>query len=311
MVLCLTACSTITSSLPRTDTDVFLPPTGPTQEPTTIPTPSYIQQAAPTILPAGFQFNPVTTWDASGESLALVTDASHASLSNQAGTLFFDLSFEPLTEANDTQTCIDHFTSRMNQDFTSLVILASQPRTLAGQPALTTQFSGTLLNQPVNGQLTTLFHNQHCFNLLSLALGESSTKLWADCGQPIDQTLAASLSWVDPSAQPSQLACQVSTDPTYGTTPDNPIRIGQTTLSDAHEREELYLLTLRGPGNEEIVFERLVPEYNQAEQIIDVYLIKYSSAQEPLRVYFDSAVYQQPLALAGFTCEAAFPIQAP
>ncbi len=314
IVLLMAACSTVTSPLPRTDTDTFLPPTGPTQEPTTPPTPSpssYIQQSAPKTIPAGFQFNPVTTWDASGESLILTSDTSHASLGNQAGTLFFDLSFEPLTEANDTQTCIDHFTSRMNQDFTNLVILASQPRTLSGQPALATQFSGTLLNQPVTGQLTTLFHRQYCFNLLSLALGESSSRLWADYGQSIDQTLAASVSWVDASAEPSQHACQISTDPTYGTTPDNPIRIGQTTLSDALQREELYLLTLRGPGNEEIIFERLAPGYNQAEQIVDIYLIKYNSAQEPFKVYFDSATYQQPLALAGFTCEAAFPIQAP
>ncbi|NLW72279.1 MAG: hypothetical protein GXY37_05280, partial [Chloroflexi bacterium] len=62
---------------------------------------------------------------------------------------------------------------------------------------------------------------------------------------------------------------------------------------------------------EEIIFERLAPGYNQAEQIVDIYLIKYNSAQEPFKVYFDSATYQQPLALAGFTCEAAFPIQAP
>jgi hypothetical protein len=42
-----------------------------------------------------------------------------------------------------------------------------------------------------------------------------------------------------------------------------------------------------------------------------VYEIRYNDSIKPFKLYFDTAKYEQPLAITGYTCEAAFPLQAP
>jgi len=110
---------------------------------------------------------------------------------------------------------------------------------------------------------------------------------------------------------PNLAACQIATDPTYGLSPENPIRLGSQNLYDGIARMEAYLNTLRGPNFEEISYTRLDPMYNQADQIVDPYEISYAGLSEPLTLYFDLYTYEAPMAPAGFTCEAAFPLQQP
>lgn len=314
-LLLVYGCLAPQSTLPRTDVPIFLPPLGPTLTPTITPTPKpvdYIRTGDPVSLTqAGFSFTPVTNWDASGQPLLIVTLSDHVRLSNDAETLYFNLSAEAAGSAQSTQACLDRIVTHMRQDVTNLTVSAAQPRNLAGLEGVITQLTGNLLDQPVLGFLSVVLTQQRCFSLLSLATGAEAETLFINIGQSIDQSLASSLVWLDPSAQTTPVACPISSDPTYGTDLNNPIRIGNLVLYDGFQREEVYLSTLRGPKGEEILFSRLAPRFNTTEEIVDVYEIRYSDSMKPLKFYFDTAKYEPPLAVTGFTCEAPFPIQAP
>ena len=314
-LLLLAACVAPQTNLPRTDEPIFLPALGPTLTPTQTPTPSpadYIQKGQPvTLTQAGFSFRPVTAWDATGQPLTLVVTNDHARLSNTEESLYFNLSAEPADTAQSTQACLDRVILRVRQDVPDLAVSAGQPRLMAGLEGLSTQISGYLLSQKMSGLLSVVFTQERCFSLLSLATGADATNLWLTYGQAIDVALLADLTWLDPSAQTTPVICVISTDPTYGTDPNNPIRVGNQAQYDAFQREELYLSTLRGPAGEEIMFTRLAPRFNDAEEIVDVYEIRYNDSMKPTTLFFDTARYEPPLAIAGFTCEAAFPIVAP
>lgn len=114
-----------------------------------------------------------------------------------------------------------------------------------------------------------------------------------------------------PTVEPPAI-CEIAPRETYGLNAEDPIAIGNSNLYDGKEREELYLLTLRGPKNEEIFFERQRPMFNQNGEIVDPYLI--GTADEPERdtIYFTIYRFEAPLfAPIGYTCEAAFPITDP
>jgi len=112
--------------------------------------------------------------------------------------------------------------------------------------------------------------------------------------------------------EPSQLTnCDVAKDASYGFTPENPIRTGNTNLYDGRTRQETYLLTLRGPNDEEVFFTRLAPEFNDQGVIVDPYRIEYARIPEAVTLYFDMNTFEPLFAPQGFTCEAAFPISAP
>lgn len=105
--------------------------------------------------------------------------------------------------------------------------------------------------------------------------------------------------------------CQLAEYPDYGFSADLPIQVGSNHLSDGPERELIYLLTLRGPNDEEVFYTRQSPEFNKAGTIVDPYLVEYDGIKEPLTLYFDLYNYAPLLVPAGFTCEAPFAIQPP
>jgi hypothetical protein len=106
-------------------------------------------------------------------------------------------------------------------------------------------------------------------------------------------------------------ACQLSTDPDYGFSPDQPIQVGSNQLSDGPARELTYLLTLRGPNGEEVFFTRQAPQFNLAGTIVDPYLVEYEGIGESVILYFDLYTYTPLFVPLGFSCEAPFPIQPP
>lgn len=314
-LILLAACASPQSGLARTDVPPYMPVNGLTPEdPQTVtPKPAeIIQLGSPISLDqAGFTFAPITQWDDSGQTLTLDLSTEQARLSNEKETLFFRLSSDGAGSATTTQACLDRIIMRMRQDMPDLAVSVGQPRLMAGQQSIATQLSGLLQDQKIHGLLSVAYTQQRCFSLLSLATGPDAEAVWSSVGETIDESLAAHLTWIDLSAQPTHTTCQISVDPTYGTDPNNPIRVGNRVIYDGLQREELYLSTLRGPGGEEVLFSRLAPRFNAKDEIVDVYEVRLNDTDAPIRLYFDTATYDQPMAIAGYTCEAAFPIQEP
>ncbi len=297
---------------PETEAPIYPPPPGKTATPTSTPLPDpadLILLGDPVSVQAGgFTFRPVTIWNAQGDTLTLTTSPNKASLYNSAQTLYFNLDGEPAGTHADAQDCLGMILQRMTADIPDLRITAAPPAQAAGLQGAQSDLSGTLFDQPMHGRLAVFHPDGRCFSLIGLSAAPDAAELWQTIGLPAFDKILSSLTFQTDTAP---AGCLVSDDPAYGFSPEKPIRVGNQNLYDGIMRMEAYLNTLRGPENQEIFYTRQNPIFNQADDVVDVYEITHDGLPEPLLIYFDIYRFETPLALYNFTCEAAFPLQAP
>lgn len=312
--LLLSACQPPQVDVPRQDATLFVPPAGPTLTPTATPTPepaSYMTLGAEGTLAENFLgYQPLTAWNPEARPFQSLQGEDSLSLMNSEGTLFYHLAAPQAGESKSTQDCLDRILQRMPADVQGLATSPVLPVSLASMEALETNFSGVIGSERVSGLLSVTLQQQHCISLLGYASGANADALWKESGVLAYQKMAGTLR-LNPEAAPTADTCAISTDQFYGRTKDTPIPIGNINLYDGKQREELYLLTLRGPGNEEILFTRQQPRYNSAGTIVDAYEITYQGLENPIMIYFDIYHFETPQAIMGFTCEASFPISPP
>jgi hypothetical protein len=106
--------------------------------------------------------------------------------------------------------------------------------------------------------------------------------------------------------------CGTSTDPTYGTTKQNPIKVGGGAMYLA-SREVKYLSALRGPAGQGLHFKRggsIAPETNPTF-LLDEYTIDYPNIDKPLVLYLDGYHWATPLAPKGWLCGAEMNLAPP
>ena len=308
----LTACQYQTTLPGRSEVPIYKPPQVVTATPSPTPTPevpNYIQAGSPVQVQAGmYSFEPVTTWDESGVPLALRIKDTRATLSNAEETLFFSLASEPAPSGSTSQVCLDTILQRMAADLSELQNSETAPLTTQAGTGLQVRLQAKVFSQASIGALQVIQVNQRCFSLLGLATSDDSASLWENSGAPILSRLQQSVRFLEPS---QLMYCDVAKNETYGFSPENPIRTGNTNLYDGRTRQETYLFTLRGPNQEEIFFTRLAPEFNDLGVIVDPYHIEYAQIPEAITLYFDMNTFEPLFAPQGFSCEAAFPISAP
>lgn len=308
--LLLASCNFPAPELARPEQPLYVPPLGPTATPlpTFTPNPAaWIGLGAEQIVPAGgYAFVPLAAIDESMMPLSLEIDGTQATQVNAKETLFFSLANEPSGESADASACLQEILNRLPADIANFTSSAPQPISAAGLEGLQTDISGSLFGEPMLGSLAVLRPDGRCFSLVGMAATAEASSLWQSTGKLAFDALLNHVRFL-----PNLAACQVATDPTYGVSPENPIRLGSVNLYDGIARMEAYLNTLRGPNFEEIIYSRHNPVYNKAGQIVDPYEISYAGLSEPLTLYFDLYTYESPMAPAGFTCEAAFPLQQP
>ena len=308
----LSGCQYQTTLPGRIDVPIYKPPQVVTSIPSPTPTPeppNYLQAGSPVQVQAGmYSFEPVTTWDASGVPLAVRIKDTRATLSNAEETLFFSLASEPATPGSTTQVCLDTILQRMAADLSDLQSSETSPITTQAGTGLQVQLQAKVFSQTSVGALQVIQVNQRCFSMFGLATSEDSASLWELSGAPILNRLQQSVRFLEPS---QLMYCDVAKDVSYGITPGNPIRTGNTNLYDGRTRQEAYLLTLRGPNYKEVYFSRLTPEFNDLGVIVDPYRVEYAGIEQAVTLYFDMNTFEPLFAPQGFICEAAFPISAP
>ena len=308
----LLGCSVLINRPALTPIPGFVAPLGATGTPLPTPTPdpaSFILLGPEVVVKeAGYSFQPIVAWDASGDRLPFVQTENMASMGNKFSGLYLNLNSEKGGINLSSSDCLAMIRDRMAASMTDFQ--AGEPQALMANnvPGLSVGFSGLLEDQPVAGKLATFFPNARCFSLIAFTYGTDAENLWQTSGQYAYAKLLDSLRFLD---QLQAATCQISTDPSYGFTPDNPIRVGNTNIKDGLEREELYLNTLRGPAYEEIAYTRLNPLYNAEREIVDAYTVTYPGLAEPVTLHFEIFKFETPKAPLGFNCEAPFPLAAP
>jgi hypothetical protein len=98
--------------------------------------------------------------------------------------------------------------------------------------------------------------------------------------------------------------CAISANPTYGTTRENPIKLGGGPIYLA-SREMKYLSALRGPAGQGLHFKRLgsTPAAGD-DTILDNYIVEYAGIPQPTAIYIDGYHWDPPQAPAGWLCGA-------
>ncbi len=99
--------------------------------------------------------------------------------------------------------------------------------------------------------------------------------------------------------------CPISSDSSYGTTPENPIRVGGGMwLGPSSERA--YLDNLMDRMGNPLTYERKGSLIGPEGNILDEYVVILD--ERTYTFYLDEYSFEQPLAPAGFDCFGAFPL---
>jgi len=184
----------------------------------------------------------------------------------------------------------------------SLQAGAPSPVTVGGAPGVAADLSGSTPQGAMLGRLVSV---QPAPGQLFYAFGLSPAQLWTGRDAARFQRLVNGIVFFPLG---SQFGCPRSLDPTYGFSPDNPVRIGGGPA--APQREAAYLGALVSATGQPLPFQ---PAGSQTfgDRTLDVYALAGAPEGQPAALYLDPNSYETLFAPVGFGCVGAIPVGAP
>ena len=176
------------------------------------------------------------------------------------------------------------------------------PVTVGGAPGVGADLSGATPQGAVLGRLVTVRPNP---GQLFYAFGVSPSELWTARDAARFQRLLRDVGFFPLG---SQFGCPRSLDPTYGFSPDNPIRIGGG--DGAPQREAAYLGALVAANGQAMPFQPAGSQQH-GDRMLNVYTLPRAPGSGAAVLYFDPSVYEPLFAPVGFGCIGAIPVTAP
>ena len=113
-----------------------------------------------------------------------------------------------------------------------------------------------------------------------------------------------------PGLSRANSACAMSDDPNFGTTPQQPIKVGGG-MRVGPARERQYLVALRGPEGQGVTFRREGSLRGPEGIILDKYALKYAGAQDTISLFLDEYRWDELKAPAGLVCAQPFGLKRP
>lgn len=301
--LLLAGCGTTSTTVAPTATTAANPTTAVTLESgstTAAPVPTLeIKPGSPYSLEAsGFSFTSV-------EGLIVQLQPPQALFSSIDQQVYFSLAGEPLKEEKDPKKLIADFVGSIQQSVPDLE--ASEPVSISvgGVEGLLSNLSGTMAGSPFEGQaVLVVIDGKRVFYASGIGM-TAAGNYWQAQGLPAFTAVLESVAFFGPKAGGN--SCVVSTDPTYGTTMENPIKVGGD-WTEGPYRERAYMDVLRGPNGEAITYERV-----RSEQVGDIVLDVYEigGLSEAVTLYLDMYNFDTLELPVGFTCSGPIPLGAP
>jgi hypothetical protein len=175
------------------------------------------------------------------------------------------------------------------------------PITVGGAPGVAADLSGSTPQGAMQGRLVAV---RPAEGQLFYAFGLSPAGLWTERDAARFQRLLRDVGFFPLG---SQFGCSRSLDPTYGYSPDNPIRIGGGAA--AAGREAAFLGNLIAASGQAVPFQAAGSQPH-GDRTLDVYTVPGAPAGQGA-LYFDPAVYEPLFAPVGFGCIGAIPVGAP
>jgi hypothetical protein len=300
----LTACTAkATEPLPTsTKTPSPFPSPTATEEPEPAEEDDLLLVEPVTLSTGGFSFLPPIV-------LRATYTENQVSMSNIDQTVMFIIVSNPIDTDKSLIDSMESFLSNIEMDLEESVVTDSYTTEVAGASALTTDISGILFGENITGRITLVDPgNTRRILAFIIVMDPPTGPGWESEGELVYTAVMDSIEFFEPTAAAGD-ACVVSTDPSYGYTEDNPIRVGGQAFGGP-ARERAYLDTLLGPSGEEITYFRQ-GSVDGIETILDVYKITYEGLDAPITLYLDEYAFETLFAPVGFTCSGPFPIQEP
>lgn len=226
-------------------------------------------------------------------------------ISDKDGMLLISFTGTPYEETNYTpRQVIDEFLNEVasrggnfNQSEPSNIVID-------GIEGISIDLTGDLFNAQIKGRAIAVSPAEN-FILFGLGVSNlsSDNENWEKSGSVIFQGLLDSIKF----AGVQSTACEISTDPAYGYTMENPIKVGGDAFAGP-ARERAYLDNLRGPNGEPITYER-TGSLSTDTTILDEFQI--TGAGLAATLYIDEYSFTPPQAPVGFTCAGPFPLAQP
>lgn len=219
---------------------------------------------------------------------------------------FFSLTSDELKQENDLKLLFNDFVGSIQQSIPDLQATDPAPITVGGMEGLSTKITGTMNGGPFRGQVVlVVVDDKRVFYASGIGMVENAGDQWQAQGQPAFASVLDSVAFFEPKTGGD--LCAVSADPTYGTTTENPIKVGGD-WTEGPYRERAFMDLLRGPNGEEITYERVRSE-QVGDIILDVYEI--NGLAEKVTLYLDMYNFDVLEIPAGFTCSGPIPLGAP
>ena len=247
---------------------------------------------------SGFSFTSV-------EGVIVQIQPPQAMLSTIDQQVFFSLAGEPLNQETDPKKLIGDFVGSIQQSVPDLEASEPVAVTVGGVEGLSSDLTGTMGGSPFRGQVVlAVIDGKRIFYASAVGM-TAAGDYWQAQGQPAFAAVLDSVKFFEPAAGGD--LCVVSNDATYGTTTENPIKVGGD-WTEGPYRERAFMDVLRGPNGEAITYERVRSE-QVGEVVLDVYEI--SGLAEKLTLYLDMYNFDALEIPAGFTCSGPIPLGAP
>ena len=225
-------------------------------------------------------------------------------ISNLEGTLV--ISFASVGSISSEEEIIDEYlkalASRSDGEFEKTPAEQVTVDAVEGQAF---NLTGSLADFPLQGKtfIVPLGSNRFLY-ALGIANISEDENAWEDHGSEVFEAVVESIEFFEPH---STDICAIATDPTYGYTMENAIRVGDGgDLFGGPARERAYLDNLRGPNGEPISYER-TGSLNYEDTILDEYVI--TGLETSVKLYIDIYMFEEVKAPAGFTCAGSFNLQ--
>ncbi len=190
-------------------------------------------------------------------------------------------------------TSMKYYLEYVQKESKDVVSGDRNPITFEGADGITADFSGTEDGKPFQARATYLRPPEgKLLLILVYAHGEGA---WEAHGEETYQKIMDSISFFEITPWAS---CPIASNPTYGTTKENPIKVGGELL-DGPALSENYLSALLGKNGEIVSYYR-VGSAEGGSVVLDEYALRYGTQTRTL--YIDIYDYEAPKAPTGMTC---------
>ncbi len=254
--------------------------------------------------------------DAGGYSLQVPTGFetnirnTQTTISNQDQSILITLALAPRKDdAQTAETLLNGFLTNVGKDVTDLKTEKTLPTQVGILDGLSTNVSGTMFDAKNTGRVIVADTGKAGFFIAFafVADGPDGNRWQAEGSQVLDAVIN-SIEFYEPVAvNPDGGLCVISSDPTYGYTKENPIKVGGDAF-DGPPRERAYLDNLAGPKGEKLSYTRGGSD-NFGDTILDTFNI--TGLGKTVTLYIDEYSFSEPQAPVGFTCLTAFPLSKP